>query len=136
VAAPPWLPLAALGLVLAVRSFPAAGWLYAVVGVLAWAVRLTLLPEAPDRHWVAASVVAAYGLWGLGLLVQTCRPILCRRLGLRELGYEYPLFNMALVAGAFALPGTRVAGGWGGGGVGAGEAWTSQLGVRPTRARF
>jgi hypothetical protein len=126
----PALVLVALGFLLAVRSFPAAGWLYAVVGLLAWAARLMFLPEAPDKHWVVASIAAAYGLWGLGLLVQTWRPVFCRRLGLRELGYEYPLFNTALVAAAFALLL------WVGGSVWRGEAWTAHLVLLPTLALF
>jgi hypothetical protein len=42
-------------------------------------------------------------LWGLGVLIQRRKPAVCRRLGLRELAYEYPLFNSSLAAAITAL---------------------------------
>jgi hypothetical protein len=129
-ASPMALGLVALEFLLAVCSFPAAGWLYAVAGSVAWAGRLLFLPAAVDAEWVTASVAAAFSLWGLGVLLQTQKTTLCQRLAVPELGYEYPLFNTALAAGCFALL-VRI-----GGSVLQDEAWTAHLVLLPVMALF
>ena len=61
------------------------------------------LGELPRLELIACATLAAFVLWGLGVLIQRYKPAVCQRLGLRPLAYEYPLFNSSIAVALTAL---------------------------------
>src|SRR5207253_2417032 len=62
-----------------IAIFPAAEWLYPVVGALAGAVYLAAFDGAPARRLLVAALAAAFILWGLGAAARLAarkRPLL------------------------------------------------------------
>jgi hypothetical protein len=99
---PAALSLTALALLLQVRCFPSAAWLYPALGLGALAV-VELIPPLSEEGGILLSLSAAYGLWGAGVLVGRFRGRLCARLQVEERGYELPLFHAALCSATGVL---------------------------------
>ena len=97
------LALVALSFLLTVKSLPRVEWLYGTVAALAAACYFRWLSQLPRIELVAYATFAAFGLWGLGVLIQREKPALCRRLRLSPLSYEFPLFHSSIVMALLAV---------------------------------
>ena len=120
---PVTMGLVAVSFLLTVKSLPAAGWIYPAVASMAAALYFPWLSRLALVERITACVVLAYALWMLGLLVRRGKSLMTVRLGLRQLDYELPLFNLAAVVGlaAFLLKF--------GGGLEQGTQWTARAWV-------
>lgn len=96
------MSLIALSFLLMVKSFPAPGWLYAVLGSLFCVLNLTVLPHLSGEQQLMGAVLGAFAFWGIGVLLQHAGPTLCRRLQLPRLAFEFPFFNVAVICGCVA----------------------------------
>ncbi len=76
------LALVGLSFLLTVKSLPRAEWLYGTVAALAAACYFRWLSQLPRIELVACATLAAFGLWGLGVLIQRHKPALCRAAGI------------------------------------------------------
>jgi tetratricopeptide (TPR) repeat protein len=97
------LALVGVSFLLAVKGVPRTYWLYGSVAALAAACGFRWLTHASQLELIALATLAAFVLWGLGVLIQRNKPSLCRRLGLLPLAYEFPLFHSSIAAGSIAL---------------------------------
>jgi tetratricopeptide (TPR) repeat protein len=97
------LALVAVSLLLATKGLPRREWLYGTVATFAVAGYWKWLERFETVPLLAVALLAAFGLWGLAVLVQTYKPAICRHLGLVALDYEFPLFHSAMAAGAMAF---------------------------------
>jgi tetratricopeptide (TPR) repeat protein len=120
------MSLVAVAFLLMVKSFPAAEWLYAVVASVGCAVYFRFFAGPPDAQLVIASVVAAFALWTLGVIVQRVKSV---RNGTESVPYEYPLFNCALIASLIVIA-LRI-----GGGIRDAD-WTEHIALLPVLAAF
>ena len=119
------MSLVAVAFLLMVKSFPAAEWLYAVVGSVGCAIYYRFFTGPPDAQLVIASLVAAFALWTLGIVVQRVK----RGNGTESVPYEYPLFNCALIASLIVIA-LRI-----GGGIRDAD-WTEHVALLPVLAAF
>ena len=90
--------LAALSFLLFVKSLPARKWLYPTVGCLVCAFYHAVLIHWPEDRLAIAALAIGFGLWLLALLVRKVEPRLTCLLALENEGYDYPIFNSALIA--------------------------------------
>jgi tetratricopeptide (TPR) repeat protein len=97
------MALVALSLLLAVKGFPRAEWLYGTIAALAVACYWRWLETWSGLPLVGLVLLAAFGLWTLAMLIARGKLAICRVLGLSRLPYEYPFFNAAIAAGAITL---------------------------------
>jgi tetratricopeptide (TPR) repeat protein len=97
------LALVAVSLLLAIKGLPRAEWLYGTVAAFTVAGYWRWLERFGTVPLVEVALLVAFGLWGLAVLAQSYKPVICRRLGLVLLSYEFPLFHSAMAAGAMAL---------------------------------
>jgi len=97
------LALVGLSFLLAVKSLPRTEWLYGTVTFVGAACYFRWLNQLPRIELIGVATVAAFGVWGLGVLVQRSKPSLCRRLRMRALAYEFPLFHSSIAVGLIAL---------------------------------
>ena len=97
------LALVGVSFLLAVRCLPRTLWLYGSVAAVAAACYFRWLSHSSQLELIASATPAAFVLWSLGVLIQRDKALLCSRLGLRPLAYEFPLFHSAMVAGSVAL---------------------------------
>jgi hypothetical protein len=100
---PVTMGLAALSFLVTVKSLARAEWLYATVAALGAACYFRWLAAMTPLGVIECAILSAFGLWASGVLVQRFKPVLCTRLGLRRLDYEYPLFHASIVVGLIAL---------------------------------
>ncbi|HWE36689.1 MAG TPA: hypothetical protein VG406_08985 [Isosphaeraceae bacterium] len=84
-------------------AFPAAAWLYAVLGCAGLAVYYRFLSERPEDHLIGPCLLGALALWTLGFLVRRGGPALRDRLRLRPGSYDDPFFLAGLGAAMSAL---------------------------------
>ena len=97
------LALVSLSALLTVKSLPRTEWLYGSIAALLAACYLRWLPDASRIELIGCAIVAAFALWAVGVLVQRDKPVICRRLGLRSLPYEFPLFHSSIGVALIAL---------------------------------
>ena len=97
------LALVAVSFLLTVKSLPRAEWLYGTVAALLAACYFRWLGQLPRIGLIGCATLAAFMLWGLGILIQRHKPAMCRRLGLYPLAYELPLFHSSIVMALIAL---------------------------------
>ena len=90
--------LAGLSFILFVKSLPARQWLYATVGCLVCAFYHAVLIRWPEERLASAALGIGFGLWLLALIVKKVEPTLTSLLALENEGYDYPIFNSALIA--------------------------------------
>jgi tetratricopeptide (TPR) repeat protein len=95
--------LVAISFLLAVKGLPHVAWLYAAVAALGTTSYLRWFADLAPSGVIAFETVAAFGLWATGVLVQRFKPVLCARLGLPPLDYEYPLFHSSVIVALLAL---------------------------------
>lgn len=100
---PVTMALIAFAFLLMIKSFPNAGWLYAVLGAVYGVLNLTLIPRLTDEQILSATVLGAFVLWGLGVAAQRVGLGLCRRFRIPPLAFEFPFFNVAAFCGAASL---------------------------------
>jgi tetratricopeptide (TPR) repeat protein len=97
------LALVAISCLVAVKGLPRAEWLYGVVAALVAACYERWLWQWGRVDLMACALLAAFGFWGLGVLIQHFKPAIGRRLGLVDLPYEFPLFHSSIAAAILAL---------------------------------
>jgi hypothetical protein len=97
------LALVAVSFLLTVKSLPRIEWLYGAVAALAAACYFRWLSVLPRIELIACATLAAFGLWGLGIMIQRHKPALCRWLRLSPLAYEFPFFHSSIVVALIAL---------------------------------
>ena len=97
------LALVSVSFLMTVKSLPRAEWLYGTVAALAAACYFRWLSQLPRIELVVCATVAAFGLWGLGVLLQRHKSTLFRSLRLSPLSYEFPLFHSSIVVALIAL---------------------------------
>ncbi|WP_074317585.1 tetratricopeptide repeat protein [Singulisphaera sp. GP187] len=97
------MSLIAVAFLLMVKSFPAAGWLYAAFGSLVCVLNLTLLPRLSGEQRMAGAVLGVFALWGVGVVAQRVGLRVCRWLKIPALALEFPFFNAAVICGYVAL---------------------------------
>ena len=97
------LALVAISSLLTVKSLPRVEWLYGTIAALAAACYFRWLSQLPRIELVACMTLAAFGLWGLGVLVQRHKGGLCRWLRLSPLSYEFPFFHSSILVALLAL---------------------------------
>jgi len=97
------LALVGVSFVLTVKSLPRIEWLYGAVASLSAACYFAWLAPLPPIGLIGFATLAAFVLWGLGVLIQRHTPSLCRRLGLSPLAYEIPLFHSSIAVGLIAV---------------------------------
>ncbi len=90
------LALVGVSFLLTVKSLPREHWLYGTVAALLAACYFRWLGQLPRVELIGCATLAAFVLWGLGVLIQRHKPALCQRLGLRSLAYEFPLFHSSI----------------------------------------
>jgi tetratricopeptide (TPR) repeat protein len=95
--------LVAVSFLVAVKGLPRAEWLYGTTAALVAAGYQRWLWRWPAIDLMACALLVGFGFWGLGVLIQRFKPIVCRRLGLAELAYEYPLFHSSIAGGFVAI---------------------------------
>ena len=91
------LALVAVSFLLTVKSLPRAEWLYGRSLRCSRPATSAGSSQLPRIELIGCATLAAFVLWGLGVLIQRHKPALCRRLGLHPLAYEYPLFHSSIV---------------------------------------
>ena len=97
------LALVSLSFLLTVKSLPGADWLYGAVAALLAAVYFRWLGQLPRLELIGCATLAAFVLWGLGVLTQRFKPAVCQRLALACAAYEYPFFNSSMAVALTAL---------------------------------
>ena len=97
------LALVSVSFLMTVKSLPRVEWLYGTVAALAAACYFRWLSQLPRIELVACATLTAFGLWGLGVLIQRHKPALIRSLRLSPLSYEFPLFHSSIVVALVAL---------------------------------
>jgi hypothetical protein len=96
------LAMASTVFLLGVKSLPRVEWLYPAVACLVASSYHLWLSRMTPAGLMAAVMGGAFALWALGVLVQRSRGRVCHWLGLRPLGYEYPLFHSSMAMGLIA----------------------------------
>ena len=100
----PWTMLVVgLSFLVMVKGIPSRLWIYPTVASAACAVYYGVLAHGPTDRLVTASMVGAYQLWLIGLLVRQAEPALRQWLRLPDRDYDYPFFNSAAVSCAAAV---------------------------------
>jgi tetratricopeptide (TPR) repeat protein len=97
------LALVGLSFLLMVKGRPHVEWLYGTVAALGAACYFAWLSSLSRVGLIGSATLAAFVLWALGVLLQRFKPVLCHRLGLRPLDYEFPLFHSSIVVGLIAI---------------------------------
>jgi len=97
------LAMVGLSFLLAVKSLPRTEWLYGTVASVGAAGYFRWFSQVSPIELIEVAVGAAFVLWGLGVLIQRSKPSLCRRLRMRPLAYEFPLFHSSIAVGLIAL---------------------------------
>jgi tetratricopeptide (TPR) repeat protein len=97
------LALVAVSFLLTVKSLPRAEWVYAAIAALTSACYFRWLGQSPPLALIGWATLAAFVIWAFGVLIQQHKPVLCRRLDLRPLAYEFPLFHSSIVLALFAV---------------------------------
>ncbi len=117
---PATLGLIALTLVLMVRPFPRAAWLYPSLVAAASGVYLAFLRDRPGLLF-GSCLTAAFGLWAVGITLRRWREPLGRWLALLDQDLHAPVFQGAAFAAglAFCLRVTELAN--------AGGPWSGQF---------
>jgi hypothetical protein len=101
--APRALLLAALPFLLLIKTWPAAQWLHAALGIVSAALAFAVL-QGPGLGALAATAVAwAFVCWALGMAIRRFKTPLCDVLGLPRLDLDRPAFDVALLAGLSAI---------------------------------
>ncbi len=97
------LALVGVSCLLAVKSLPRVEWLYGTAAACVAACFERWLWHWGQVDRMACALLVAFGFWAIGVLIQRFRPVICRRLGVAELSYEFPLFHSSIAAGFVAL---------------------------------
>ncbi|HKI20079.1 MAG TPA: hypothetical protein VKA15_19475, partial [Isosphaeraceae bacterium] len=97
------LALVGISFLLMVKSRPRVEWLYGTVAALGAACYFGWLSSLSPVGLIGSATLAAFVLWALSVLLQRFKPVLCHRLGLRPLDYEFPLFHSSIVVGLIAI---------------------------------
>lgn len=104
-ASPVTMTLVAVSFLLAIKGLPSTGWIYPAAAAVGLAVGELWLFHLSRPGLLAASVAGAYLLWAIGTALRLRGHVLRTRLGLEDLDYGSPCFNLAVALGmtAFAL---------------------------------
>ena len=78
------LALVAVSFLLTVKSLPRVEWLYGTVAALLAACYFRWLGQLPRIELIGCATLAAFVLWGLGVLIQRHKPALCRAAGIES----------------------------------------------------
>ena len=95
--------LVAVSCLLAVKGLPRAEWLYGTAAALVAAGYERWLWHWRQVDLIACALFVAFGFWGLGVLVQRYKPVICRRVRVPDLSYEFPLFHSSIAVGFLAI---------------------------------